>query len=160
MAKSPFVKTSIKKLGPIARQIAGKPIEEALVQLRFSKKKAAQDVLKHLKYTRDQAIVGKGMGLGKDIAPGVPKAEGSKLEAEKSMDPIKIRDRYGKRRTITDPSAMYVDQAWVGRGSFGYDIDYRARGQGHRLRLPWTSECEIRTAGIVKLINIRYFNPT
>ncbi|KAG8529575.1 uncharacterized protein KY384_006212 [Bacidia gigantensis] len=64
-SKSPMFKTSVKKLGPLARQIAGKPLGEAMVQMRFSKKKAARDVLKHLVLARSTAIVKRGMGLGK-----------------------------------------------------------------------------------------------
>lgn len=140
LAKSPFVKTSIKKLGPLARQIAGKPLDEALLQMRFSKKKAAKDVLKHLKYARDQAIVEKGLGLGRDIAPAVPRAEGEEAVAKPADQGIVIRDNKGRRRIITDPGAVYVDQAWVGRGSYGFGVDYRARGRSNRLRLPWTSK--------------------
>ncbi|KAL8695524.1 MAG: hypothetical protein Q9224_003387, partial [Gallowayella concinna] len=43
LCKSAFYTTSVKKLMPLARQIAGKPIEEAIVQMRFSKKKVARD---------------------------------------------------------------------------------------------------------------------
>lgn len=140
-AKSPFIKTSIKKLGPLARQIAGKTVEEAMVQMRFSKKKAAQDVLKHLKYVRDQAVVAKGMGLGKDIGAGIDRPPPNELEAKlKREGRVVVEDKEGKRRTVTDRSAMYIDQAWVGRGTYGFGTDYRARGQGHRLRLPHTSK--------------------
>lgn len=62
-SRSPNYKTSVKKLSPLARQIAGKSIEEAIVQMRFSKKKAAKSVLKHLVHARNEAIVAKGMGL-------------------------------------------------------------------------------------------------
>ncbi|TGZ85219.1 ribosomal protein L22 [Ascodesmis nigricans] len=55
--KSPFWDTSVKKLGPLARQIAGKKIEDAIVQMQFSPKKAAKEVLKHLQLARDEAIV-------------------------------------------------------------------------------------------------------
>ena len=35
---------------------------------------------------------------------------------------------------------MYIDQAWIGRGKYGTDYDYRARGKVNRLRPPLTSE--------------------
>ena len=69
LSKSHFFKTSMKKLAPLARQIAGKPIDEAILQMRFSKKKAAIDVRKHLIQARDEAVVARGMGLGLS-APG------------------------------------------------------------------------------------------
>jgi ribosomal protein L22 len=140
LCKSEMFKTSVKKLGPLARQIAGKPIEEAIVQMRFSKKKVAADVKKHLEYARDEAIVRKGMGLGM-VKPKVAEdgAE-AETEAETAMKPIVVEDRNGKRRTVTDLSSIYVDQAWVGRGRYNFGRDYRARGQINILRLPYTSE--------------------
>ena len=36
LCKSEFFKTSVKKLFPLANQIAGKPLSEAMVQMRFS----------------------------------------------------------------------------------------------------------------------------
>ena len=139
-ATSPFLKTSVKKLGGLARQIAGKPIEEAMIQMRFSRKKAAQDVLKHLKYVRDQAVVGKNMGLGKGIGAGVEKPPAKGLEAElEKKGKILVEDRDGKKRVVTDRSRIYIDEAWVGRGKFNFAMDRRARGVRHRLRLPYTS---------------------
>lgn len=69
---SPFYKTSVKKLAPLARQIAGKSIDEAILQMRFSKKKAAKSVLKHLVHSRNEAIVAKGMGLPQFDEHGLP----------------------------------------------------------------------------------------
>ena len=138
-------KTSVKKLGPLARQIAGKPIEDAIVQMRFSRKKVAGEVLKHLEYARDEAIVRKGMGLGGVGAEGDVEAQGGnakvggegKKEVEKA---IVVIDKKGKRRLVKDKTDMYVDQAWVGRGSYGQMPDYRARGQVNTMRPPYTSE--------------------
>ena len=164
LSKSEFFKTSVKKLFPLANQIAGKPLSEAMVQMRFSKKKAAQDVLRHLEYARDQAIVMRGMGLGKVKAKAKAKAqaqaqaqpqqaEGEKVEdgqeAEERQEPeqeeerLLVEDKKGKKRVVTDRTAMYVDEAWVGRGSYGFGFDYRARGNVNRLRLPYTSESSI-----------------
>ena len=126
LSKSEMIKTSVKKLGALARQIAGKPIEEAIIQMRFSAKKAAKGVKKHLEHARDKAIVERGMGLGE--------AEGTKGE------PTEIQLKDGKRKRITDRTGLYVDQAWVGRGSFGRGYDYRARGKVNYLRLPYTSK--------------------
>lgn len=60
-AKSHFFKTSLKKLGPLARQIAGKNIDDAIVQMRFSVKKAAGDVLGHLNQARNEAVLKRAM---------------------------------------------------------------------------------------------------
>lgn len=61
VAKSHFFKTSLKKLGPIARQITGKNVDDAIVQMRFSAKKAARDVLGHLNQARDEAMLRRSM---------------------------------------------------------------------------------------------------
>ena len=127
LSKSSWLETSIKKLGPLARQIAGKPVEEAIVQMRYSKKRVAKEVKKHLEYARDEAIVARGMGLGK-------------VEAKEEVrKPVSFVDRDGKRRTVTDPTGIYVDQAWVGRGTYGMGFDYRARGRINFLKPPHTS---------------------
>ncbi|MCJ1471471.1 54S ribosomal protein L22, mitochondrial [Lambiella insularis] len=123
VSKSHFLATSIKKLGPLARQIAGKPIEDAMVQMRFSKKKVAGEVLKHLRYAHDEAVVRRGMGLG----GGEEGKEGVVVE------------RNGRRRVVRDRTTIYVDQAWVGRGTYGMQPDFRARGQVFMMRPPTTS---------------------
>ncbi|KAF3079671.1 54S ribosomal protein L22, mitochondrial [Orbilia oligospora] len=56
LCQSHNFKTSLKKLGPLARQIAGKPLEHALIQMRYSPKKAAKEVLKHLVQAKNEAI--------------------------------------------------------------------------------------------------------
>ncbi|KAI9925561.1 54S ribosomal protein L22, mitochondrial [Aspergillus wentii] len=126
LSKSHWFKTSIKKLGPLARQIAGKNIDEAMLQMRFSKKKAAKDVLDHLKHAKNVAVVRSGMGLP---------AEG-KSALEK---PLTVTLKSGERKRITDPSSIYISQAWVNRGPYGVDYDHRARGQINILRPPYTS---------------------
>ena len=133
LSKSPMIKTSVKKLGPLARQIAGKPIEEAIIQMRFSKKRAALDVRKHLEYARDEAIVRRGMGLGRT------KAENGDGQPEEPKM-IAIIDKDGKTRRITDRTSIYIDQAWVGRGEYGKEPSFRARGRIDLLRPPTTSE--------------------
>ncbi|KAE8398082.1 ribosomal protein L22/L17 [Aspergillus pseudonomiae] len=125
VSKSHWFKTSVKKLGPLARQIAGKNIDEAMLQMRFSKKKAAKDVLEHLKHAKNVAVVRSGMGLG---------------AAEATIrKPITITLKSGERKTITDPTSIYIEQAWVNRGPYGVDYDHRARGQINLLRPPYTS---------------------
>lgn len=143
LCKSPMIKTSVKKLGPLARQIAGKPIEEAIVQMRFSKKKAAKDVKRHLEYARDEAIVKRGMGLGgvkpiEDAKEPGSKAKSTSEAAENKT--ITIKDKNGKRRTIIDRTSIYIDEAWVGRGQYGREYEYRARGRVNMLRPPKTSK--------------------
>lgn len=122
LSKSHWFKTSVKKLGPLARQIAGKNIDEAILQMRFSKKKAAQDVLGHLEHAKNVAMVRAGMGLG----------------SSESVKPITVTLKSGERMKINDPTAIYIQQAWVNRGPYGFDMDHRARGQINRLRPPAT----------------------
>lgn len=115
----------MKKLGPLARQIAGKPIEEAIVQMQFSKKKAAVEIHNHLIEARDRAVVERGMGLGQ--AQGKPQ----------TRKVVRLKD--GTRHTIYDTTGIYVDQAWVNKGPYGLDSSPRARGRTDRLHLPQTS---------------------
>ena len=126
LSKSHMLKTSVKKLGPLARQIAGKPIESAIVQMRFSKKAAAREVKLHLEHARNEAIVRRGMGLGE-------------VDGTKGEGPVEIELKNGKRRIVKDRTGIYVDQAWVGRGAYGRESDHRARGQINIMRPPHTS---------------------
>ncbi|KAI9667027.1 MAG: 54S ribosomal protein L22, mitochondrial [Trizodia sp. TS-e1964] len=127
LSKSPMIKTSVKKLGPLARQIAGKNIEDAIVQMRFSKKKAAIQVRRQLIHARDEAMVARGMGLGKAV--GAPPAGPA----------VTILMKDGRRRVVKDRTAMYIDQAWVGRGMYRKTLEFRARGKVNTLRHPHTS---------------------
>ena len=122
LSKSHWFKTSVKKLGPLARQIAGKNIDEAILQMRFSKKKAAQDVLGHLEHAKNVAIVRSGMGL----------------EAGKESKPITVILKNGERKKISNPSDIYIQEAWVNRGPYGREMDHRARGQINMMRPPTT----------------------
>ncbi|KAJ5925651.1 Ribosomal protein L22 bacterial/chloroplast-type [Penicillium verhagenii] len=122
LSKSHWFKTSVKKLGPLARQIAGKNIDEAILQMRFSKKKAALDVLGHLEQAKNEAMVRAGMGLAEE-----------KTEPTK---PLTVILKSGERKTVTDPTNIYIEQAWVNRGPYGFGMDHRARGQINRLRPP------------------------
>ncbi|KAF2861370.1 ribosomal protein L22 [Piedraia hortae CBS 480.64] len=120
VSKSHNFKTSIKKLTKLAHQIAGKTLDEAITQMRFSKKGVAEDVLKQLEFARDEAIVRRGLGLGDD------------------QEPTQIQLKNGRKHIIKNSSQIYIDQAWVGRGPYGKLPDYRARGRLFIMRTPWT----------------------
>jgi ribosomal protein L22 len=126
VSKSHDFKTSVKKLVPLAKQIAGKTVEEAIIQMRFSKKKAAKDVKEHLEHARNEAIVRRGMGLGQVNG--------------KEFKPVKIQTKDGKRIKVEDPTTLYVDQAWCGRGLFGRTPEYRARGKINIMKNRTTSK--------------------
>lgn len=126
LSKSHNFKTSTKKLGMLARQIQGKTVEEALVQMRFSVKKAAKDVKEHLEFAKNEAIVRRGMGLG--------------AQNGTQGDPVNITTKDGKRLRIEDKTRLYVDQAWVGKGDFTVTPDHRARGQINMMKNPTTSK--------------------
>lgn len=128
LVKSHWFKTSVKKLGPLARQIAGKNIDEAILQMRLSKKKAAKDVMEHLELAKNTAIVRHGMGLGKTKT-------GEQASPNK---PITVILKNGDKKTITDPTSIYIAQAWVNRGPYDSAWDHRARGKINLLRLPYT----------------------
>ncbi|OJD16615.1 hypothetical protein ACJ73_08870 [Blastomyces percursus] len=160
LSKSHFFKTSVKKLMMVARQIAGKNIDDAILQMRYSPKKVAKDVKEHLELARDEAIVLHGMGLGrsqsqrqsqKDTTAASADADtegeagagagagNSTTTAITATSPITIRLKNGQRKTITDRTAIYIAQAWVGRGTFGRELDHRARGNINVMRPPYTS---------------------
>ncbi|KAF2686066.1 hypothetical protein K458DRAFT_387078 [Lentithecium fluviatile CBS 122367] len=176
---------STKKLTRLMHLIAGKTIEEAMVQLRFSKKRIARDVLKGLQVARDEAIAKRGMGLGPASTPltrhkqkqelkklvhdaaieAAAKAEQAGLNEEEKLwavkdaknrakvehiekaqdeDPymadgsnvrpwtkggqlVELRD--GTKKRVHDPTEMYIDQAWVGKGDESKSPEFRARGR-------------------------------
>lgn len=131
-SKSPWLATSYKKLGMLARQISGKTLEEARTQMKFSKKKFAREVLYELNLARDKAIVERGMGLGKVTGEYVPG------ETKKTT----VRDeRHGKWVNVVDPTRMYIHEAWVNRGPWrGKLPSFRARGRVNILQLPQASK--------------------
>ncbi|KAK6436588.1 39S ribosomal protein L22, mitochondrial [Oleoguttula sp. CCFEE 5521] len=140
LLKSENLKTSIKKLGMLARQIQGKGLEEAMVQMRFSKKKVAGEVLKVLEAARDEAVVMRGMGLGgagNEVAAPVVKR--TAMIGAETTGPLSIQLKDGSTYAVKDESKIYIDQAWVGRGPYGKLPDYRARGRVFIMRTPWTS---------------------
>jgi ribosomal protein L22 len=153
MAKSEMMKTSTKKLGMLARQIQGKTLDEAIVQMRFSKKLVAQTVKAHLEAARDEAVVMRGMGLGQVAVKAEASPDAENLNAASSdvsgsqpaklvvspSSPLDIQLKDGKRHTVTDTSNIFIEQAWVGRGTYGKLPDYRARGRTYIMHTPWTS---------------------
>ncbi|KAK3698898.1 39S ribosomal protein L22, mitochondrial [Vermiconidia calcicola] len=150
LVKSQNMKTSVKKLGMLARQIAGKNIDDAITQMRFSKKKVALDVMKQLEFARDEAVVMRGMGLSQgqpeenadnlnDTSVTVSGTSTPMAETKKRDKALDIQLKDGKRHRVDDRSQVYIDQAWVGRGPYGKLPDYRARGRVYVMRTPWTS---------------------
>lgn len=109
--------TSTKKLGMLARQISGKTWEEAMVQMRFSKKRHAVPIRIFLDEARNEAIVRRGMGLG-----------------EKEKTPQEIELKNGKRYQVKDKSEIYIDRAWVVRGKMEKEPEYRAKGKVNVLK--------------------------
>lgn len=160
LSRSHFFKTSMKKLAPLARQIAGKPIDEAILQMRFSAKKAAKDVRKHLINARDEAIVARGMGLGlpspADISnPPAGSVESLPSTENSSSSPTSVTSfapdpsitpplphqnptKSFRRGHTADPTSIYIAQAWTNRGPYGRELDYRAFGRINMMRPPHT----------------------
>ncbi|KAF1968244.1 ribosomal protein L22 [Bimuria novae-zelandiae CBS 107.79] len=152
--KSQNVPTSVKKMVRLMHLIQGKTIEEALIQLRFSKKRIARDVIKGLQTARDEAIAARGMGLG--AAADVRAApSGRKSVKEGEEDPeensnlyladgtrrrqankakgtvIELKD--GSRKVVTDPTEMYIHRAWATKGPETKSPEFRARGRANML---------------------------
>lgn len=126
--KSEFIPTSVKKLVMLARQIAGKPIDEAITQMTWSKKKMATEIKYYLEEARDLAVAQRGMSLGR-------------VRGELLKEPQKIRTKDGKWLEITDPTRIYIAQSWVGRGAWlGKKIDYKGRGRMGVIQVPSTSK--------------------
>jgi ribosomal protein L22 len=157
---SHFLPTSVKKLQKVVRQIAGKTVSEALVQLRFSPKKVARDVIKGLEIAQNEAIVARGMGLqgeaaerrwlkqregtdaGKveDLLPEPKRAKGGRRRLRGAVRPQSILLKDGSTKVVRDPTEIYIDQAWVGRGSSWQTPEFRARGKINGLTHRTTSE--------------------
>ncbi|KAJ2903222.1 uncharacterized protein MKZ38_010258 [Zalerion maritima] len=138
MMRSPYFFTSVKKLGALTRQIAGKTVDDALVQMRFSKKKFAKHISRHLELSKNMAVAKKGMGLGKATGEA-PLAKPVEIETKKKpgmsgMQPMK------KKLVITDPTRIYIDEAWVNKGSYYTSRIYRhGRGMKSLWKTPSTS---------------------
>lgn len=158
----------MKKLAPLARQIAGKPIDEAILQMRFSKKKVAQEVREHLIEAKHEAIVARGMGLGhleqetSDQAPQPSPATTTTTTTTTTLPPsvsptttatTKIQSHTpptpNKPATLPGtsipsnpahraPTDIYISQAWINRGPYQQKPDFRAFGRLFIMRPPHT----------------------
>lgn len=164
LMRSHYFKTSYKKLMPLARQIRGKTVAEALLQMRFSPKRAAREVFAQLSRARDEAIVQKGMGLdpgpvttaaaqiastatGLPILPDALVNPDSELYRKAALPvPAQVKLKGERTRKIGAPQTLYVSQAWINKGPDRTDMtagnemyDYRARGKMYKLKRPTTS---------------------
>lgn len=141
LSKSTWLATSTKKLMYLARQISGKTLEEAKTQMKFSRKKFAQEVLFELDLARDKGVVERGMGLGKVTGEYTP----GKSEKKTIRD-----DRHGKWVDIVDPTRLYVHEAWVNRGPWrGKRPSFRARGRTDLIQMPQASRLDPGFAALV-----------
>ncbi|KAI0185110.1 ribosomal protein L22/L17 [Xylaria flabelliformis] len=123
-SKSESLPTSIKKLGHLSRQIAGKTVDDAIAQMRFSKKKAAREVLYQLEEARAEAVASRGMGLGA--------TEGQLLSKKRT-----ILTKDGDKLEVEDPTRLYVDQSWVTKGPIrSIRVQYHARGRMSFMKSP------------------------
>lgn len=158
--KSQEFPTSVKKMMRLTRLVAGKTVEEALIQLRFSKKRVARDLVKALQIARDEAIAARGMGLGAGVSPAQAALE-KKLIKEGRMQPhektsvyvadgtrkrqakgektvIELKD--GSTKAVADPTEIYIDQAWASKASEQKSPEFRARGKVNLLTHRSTSK--------------------
>ncbi|KAI1360236.1 ribosomal protein L22/L17 [Xylaria arbuscula] len=117
--------TSYKKLMFLSHQVAGKTVEDAITQMRYSKKRMAREVLYQLEEARDTAIAKRGMGLG-----------------AKSGEPMvarKIKTKDGKTLEVPDPTRLYIDESWVTKGPpRGNRINHHGRGRRSQMWRPTT----------------------
>jgi ribosomal protein L22 len=152
--KSHALPTSTKKMQKVINQIAGKTVSEALTQLRFSPKRIARDVAKGLEIAQNEAILARGMGFGKgrqaqkrweaqrgqgtaNVLKGLD-ATAKLLQPQERPRTIELKD--GSKKNVKDPSEIYIDQAWVGKGEMWKTPEFRARGAVNMLRHRTTSE--------------------
>lgn len=147
--RSHFLPTSVKKVQKILRQIAGTTVSEALVQLRFSPKKVARDILKGLIIAQDEAIAGRGMGLGdkhalkkwieqrNEVASTLAALDHPVPNTKAPSQLIELK--HGKKKLVKDPTEIYIDQAWCGRGESWKEPEFRARGRINMLTHRTTS---------------------
>ncbi|KAI1160746.1 ribosomal protein L22/L17 [Nemania serpens] len=122
-SNSELVPTSTKKLIFLSHQIVGKTVDEALTQMRFSKKKFAREVTYQLEEARDTAIVSRGMGLG--------------VRNGETLAKRNIKTKDGKAIEVHDPTRLYVEQSWVTKGpDRGFRIHYAGRGRQYPMYRP------------------------
>jgi ribosomal protein L22 len=122
LSQSDILPTSMKKLVHLSHQIVGKTVDEAITQMRYSKKKMAREVKFQLEEARDTAVASRGMGLG--------------VQDDETLAKRKIKTKDGKTVEVQDPTRLYVDQSWVTKGPRrSRRIQYHARG---RMSLMWS----------------------
>ncbi|KAI1271215.1 ribosomal protein L22/L17 [Xylaria sp. FL0933] len=127
---SSILPTSTKKLVHLSHQIVGKTVEDAITQMRYSKKKMAREVRWQLEAARDEAIAQRGMGLGE---------QSGEQNGETATKPRKIQTKDGKTIEVTDPSRLYVDESWVTKGQWRRArIHFRGRGRMATMWSPTT----------------------
>lgn len=130
---SPWLPTSVKKLVMLARQVAGKPVDEALTQMRYSKKKMAAEVRAELEKAMELAVVARGMGLGASSATD---------KSGKKREPVRIKTKDGKWMDVADPTKVYIAEAFVNRGPWRFRrLVAGSRGRSSIHFSPATSEC-------------------
>ncbi|KAI1428697.1 ribosomal protein L22/L17 [Xylaria sp. FL1777] len=113
--------TSTKKLVHLSHQIVGKTVDDAITQMRYSKKKMAKEVRYQLELARDEAITRRGMGLG--------------VQNGEIIAPRKIKTKDGKTIEVQDPTQLYVDESWVTKGPYRSSrVQYHARS---RMSVMW-----------------------
>ncbi|KAI1761961.1 ribosomal protein L22 [Hypoxylon sp. FL1150] len=129
---SPPLPTSTKKLVHLSHQIVGRTVDEAITQMRYSKKKMAREVKWQLEDARDRAIAAHGMGLGAPAAATATQDNGK---------PRKIQTKDGRWIEVRDPTTLYVDESWVTKGPWrGQRIQYHARS---RMSMEWRPSASI-----------------
>ncbi|ORY56391.1 ribosomal protein L22/L17 [Pseudomassariella vexata] len=120
------LQTSVKKLVHLAHQLAGKTVDEAITQMKYSKKKMGKELVYVLNEARDNAIVTRGMALGA-------------VNGEVLDKPKKIQTKDGRWIEVQDPTRLYIDQAWVGKGPWrGVRVQYHSRGRQSLMWKPTT----------------------
>lgn len=169
--KSQNLPTSVKKLQKVVNQIAGKTVSEALVQLRFSKKKVARDVIKGLEMAQNEAIARRGMGLGSGkVAQRRWEMQRNHMDSgkssekllvahktlsneigEKTRGPVKVEMKDGSKKIVRDPTEIYIDQTWVGKGDMWKTPEFRARGAVNMLTHQTTSKSSPSCVRVMKM---------
>lgn len=100
--RTSFFRVSSQKLNLLGRQIARLSLPTAILQMKFSKKKAAREV---------QALL---------------------LQAQSRITKLQLlpnQDNHHQQQQITDPSKFVIQQALVGKGPYLKRIDIKGRGR-------------------------------
>ncbi|XXH03278.1 hypothetical protein Hte_009676 [Hypoxylon texense] len=153
VSASPPVPTSTKKLVHLSHQIVGKTVDDAITQMRFSKKKMAREVKWQLEEARDRAIAAHGMGLGSGSSSS---SSSSAPRDNTNNKPFKIQTKDGKWIEVQDPTTLYVDESWVTKGPWrGARVQYHARS---RMSMMWRPTASISVVLKEEKTRIRQHN--